>query len=1110
MHISNNRSDRSRSTSSTSTSTLSSLVTAISTAALPHKARPGVSFDDVIDPCRQPVQQKPRPPSPQDFLHPSLGFSTLPHQVGGHYPSTTDHPSFSYPTAAAYNIHFPSPLFSVSSSIQYAAPMTSQPACSPFATGVGFNNTRLSGILSPSLTHARPSATATATSNIANDTDAARRGPPTPLPFTHPYSAGYYISTGLTPLYATTQFRAIQGDPFFGAVSHLTPTPSCSSFEAAQQGFIGAFPSTPLAHMQSRNHEQPRMTEQFQEPHANNGNETSIVQDNKDKASQATDIDQKPSESSLADLSAAHEQSTLSPQSTREQVQAPMDVQPQMVNAAPFEARPQFASIPMQQTSVSFEYPISAGFGTQREFPLISCFRASDTDAPTYTVSASAPNFAFNGHPSNRLPSVSFPSSAPVFSHPGQMYSIYFSADGQAHYMPNAMPPQAITDMNGSLTYAYPPQAFQPAQPMPHHAWARQQNAFAYHYGETDAEVDEPTPDHRHAKSVTPLTDRGGRGSMSRYDGRDEDAEGEDDDDYDDDHSLMLPPPPTKSMKRSRSYSRMSSPDTSAVSDVEWQPRRKTAKKVSSSTTITDVPRKSVDSKRPSARKPVSKKWEYVDPDGDVGDGEIRYTSNAEAKQTERAMFYLQVPRSAQLETKSSQSGEYLTTDAKKRKKSVKELGLKSLQIANRGNGNLSVGRENEQGVRRVINARGFEEHDSEDDSGEDRRVSLNSNQSGRSAGVASTASDLTSSTFGPQTPLSANDISTSATAMRKQSRRHRALVDQKEMPYRTFTRPMSVQSKNGAVKPFPAGSSVTSAQIGHGGKGKSSSKARSTARVTLHHNRSDRYDEEDEDEERPVSVESYAMSSSSTIMHSLPAPTTSSGETDTQSIAEKWTVNLPRRVLILPPTALFLGALIGISRGGSRARLRFLAENAHRQPTTIQGWYFYTKTRNYRILFGSLREGAKTGLTLGAATALYVLSEEGVRSLRNRLGITEGLSFSTGSTRGVPEQVEERSESVGTIASNTHTGLEWLDGGIAGSVLGGVISGFNRFPAPLFARTVLLGTTFGALEGCLRIAQDKIGRLKEEAELQRKEKESEEVTSQEGGKVGSRSTSGA
>lgn len=63
----------------------------------------------------------------------------------------------------------------------------------------------------------------------------------------------------------------------------------------------------------------------------------------------------------------------------------------------------------------------------------------------------------------------------------------------------------------------------------------------------------------------------------------------------------------------------------------------------------------------------------------------------------------------------------------------------------------------------------------------------------------------------------------------------------------------------------------------------------------------------------------------------------------DTQSFTEKWSVHLPRRLLILPPTALLLGAFIGVSRGGTRARLRFLAENAHRQPTTVQGWVSFS-----------------------------------------------------------------------------------------------------------------------------------------------------------------------
>lgn len=56
---------------------------------------------------------------------------------------------------------------------------------------------------------------------------------------------------------------------------------------------------------------------------------------------------------------------------------------------------------------------------------------------------------------------------------------------------------------------------------------------------------------------------------------------------------------------------------------------------------------------------------------------------------------------------------------------------------------------------------------------------------------------------------------------------------------------------------------------------------------------------------------------------------------TDTSRIS----ICLPHNLLVLPPTAAFVGLAIGMSRGGSSARLRFLAENAHRPPKTVQGW---------------------------------------------------------------------------------------------------------------------------------------------------------------------------
>lgn len=49
--------------------------------------------------------------------------------------------------------------------------------------------------------------------------------------------------------------------------------------------------------------------------------------------------------------------------------------------------------------------------------------------------------------------------------------------------------------------------------------------------------------------------------------------------------------------------------------------------------------------------------------------------------------------------------------------------------------------------------------------------------------------------------------------------------------------------------------------------------------------------------------------------------------------------LTVPTNLIMLPAAAAIVGLSIGFIRGGSRARLRFLVENAHRKPKTVQGW---------------------------------------------------------------------------------------------------------------------------------------------------------------------------
>ncbi|KIR27147.1 hypothetical protein I309_03857 [Cryptococcus deuterogattii LA55] len=151
--------------------------------------------------------------------------------------------------------------------------------------------------------------------------------------------------------------------------------------------------------------------------------------------------------------------------------------------------------------------------------------------------------------------------------------------------------------------------------------------------------------------------------------------------------------------------------------------------------------------------------------------------------------------------------------------------------------------------------------------------------------------------------------------------------------------------------------------------------------------------------------------------------------------------LTVPTNLIMLPAAAALVGLSIGFIRGGSRARLRFLVENAHRKPKTVQGWYFYTKTRNYRVFFGALKAGGKYALGLGGATAGFVLVDESVGWAREQVfgpageiqnAVTQdGDAFGLGQGEG--SQVKRK-------AGWRKGEVKWEDGGVAGGLMGLVV----------------------------------------------------------------------
>jgi hypothetical protein len=81
---------------------------------------------------------------------------------------------------------------------------------------------------------------------------------------------------------------------------------------------------------------------------------------------------------------------------------------------------------------------------------------------------------------------------------------------------------------------------------------------------------------------------------------------------------------------------------------------------------------------------------------------------------------------------------------------------------------------------------------------------------------------------------------------------------------------------------------------------------------------------------------------------------------------------------------------------------LKFLAENAHRTPRTVRGWYLYHKTKNYRIMLGAAKGGAREALKLGGLMLGWVAIEEGmervgcgdVKEIGAGLGTAAAFSF--------------------------------------------------------------------------------------------------------------------
>ncbi|TFK43175.1 hypothetical protein BDQ12DRAFT_718418 [Crucibulum laeve] len=152
-------------------------------------------------------------------------------------------------------------------------------------------------------------------------------------------------------------------------------------------------------------------------------------------------------------------------------------------------------------------------------------------------------------------------------------------------------------------------------------------------------------------------------------------------------------------------------------------------------------------------------------------------------------------------------------------------------------------------------------------------------------------------------------------------------------------------------------------------------------------------------------------------------------GEPDTPG-KKQIRLNIPSRFYLVPGTAILVGTAIGVMRGGRAASLRFLAENAHRPPTTVQGWYFYNKTKNYKVILGGLKGAGADAARLAVVALGWVGIEEGMRRVGwgelSEVGAAVGTAGVFSAVYRLPWKITRRTVMLGLVMGVGLKGLTW------------------------------------------------------------------------------------
>lgn len=89
-------------------------------------------------------------------------------------------------------------------------------------------------------------------------------------------------------------------------------------------------------------------------------------------------------------------------------------------------------------------------------------------------------------------------------------------------------------------------------------------------------------------------------------------------------------------------------------------------------------------------------------------------------------------------------------------------------------------------------------------------------------------------------------------------------------------------------------------------------------------------------------------------------------------------------RIMIASSIGLLIGAGLGFYEGIKLSSLRYMTENAHRLPTTVGGWYFYHKKKNYVMIISGCKDAARLGTKYSLGVSGFFALEAGIDYVRN------------------------------------------------------------------------------------------------------------------------------